>query len=86
MPVKLPILFPSEAVRLRQRAEAVRELTPAERLLAVVDALAAAETLSIAGGRRDAQLEYHRQCEEQWHHRMREFISEHVDSTSTSAR
>ena len=78
MSVKLPISFPSEAEQLRQHLEAIRGLTPHERLFAVADALAAAETLSMFGGRRTAQLEYHRRREEQCHRCIKEFIAEHV--------
>ena len=82
MSVKLPISFPSEAEQLRQHLEAIHGLRPSERLLAVADALAAAETLSMFGGRRTAQLEYHRRREEQWHRRIKEFISEHVATSN----
>ncbi len=82
MSVKLPISFPSEAEQLQQHLEAIHGLTSSERLLAVADALAAAETLSMFGGRRTAQLEYHRRRKEQWHRRIKEFISEHVATSN----
>jgi hypothetical protein len=57
---------------------AERQWTPAQRLLAVVDALAAAEALSQAGTVRKAQLKYHEDLEEEWRRRMKEFIKRHA--------
>jgi len=79
MSVNLPA-FRSEAAELRRQIDAERDLTPTQRLRAVADALAAAEKLSKSGGRRTAQLEYHRRSEEEWRQRMSEFISKYADS------
>jgi hypothetical protein len=78
MPVQLPIAFPSEAEALRQYCLAQAGWTPTQRLLAVVDTLAAAEALSEAGGRREEQLKYQQGLEDEWRRRMMEFIKQHV--------
>ena len=75
-----PISFPSEKEQLRRQAEAERNLTPAQRLRAVSDALAASERLSMSSPQRAAQLEYHRRCEEEWQRRMRDFIALNLKS------
>jgi hypothetical protein len=80
MALDLGISFPSEAESLRKQWEAEKHLTPEQRLLAVVDALTAAEALSNAGGLRQAQLKYQATLEEDWRERMKEFIKKHVIS------
>jgi len=79
MPVNIPISFPSERDKLQRLAEDARGLTPTQRMLAVVDALAAADALSEAGGIRDAQLEYEQRCKEEWRQIMKEFIAKHLE-------
>ena len=74
--------FPSEAAQLRERLRAERHLTPGERIYAVADALRVAESLSLAGQVRAAQLEYHRRQKEEWRRLMREFIDQHVGCKS----
>jgi hypothetical protein len=74
----LPIPFPTEPSELRKQLAAERQWTLAQRLLAVVDALAAAEALSQAGTVREAQLKYHEDLEEEWRRRMKEFIKRHA--------
>jgi hypothetical protein len=74
----LAIAFPSEAEKLRRYCQAHQGWSPTQRLLAVVDTLAAAEALSQAGGRHQAQLAYQRSLEEEWRRRMMEFIKDHV--------
>jgi hypothetical protein len=78
MCVNLPISFPSEAEQFRQQAELTRAMTPGQRILAVLDLLAVAETLSRSGGHWEAQLAYHAQCEREWQDRMKEFIAAHA--------
>ena len=78
MSFTLPIPFPSECEALRNHLRTERHLTPAQRLLAVVDALAAAEALSQAGQVRAAQLEYQQALEDDWRSRMMEFIKQHI--------
>jgi hypothetical protein len=82
--MKLPINFPSEAEQLRQQLRPLANATAHERLLAVADALAAAEALSMAGGRRAEQLQYQEACERQWRESMTRFIAQHVRPTSQS--
>jgi len=77
-PTKLPISFPDEAAQLRAHLRAVAGATAEERLRAVADTLAAAETLSKAGGRREERLKQQDASERQGHDRMREFIAQHV--------
>ena len=77
MPLNLPISFPPEAKQLRDQIAAQRDMNPTERLIAAMDALAAGEALSLSGTQRAHQLEYHRQCEEEWRHKMSEFIARH---------
>jgi hypothetical protein len=78
MTFHLELAFPSEAEELRQHSQAARRLTPTQRLLAVVDALGAAEALSRAGGVREAQLLYQQRLEEDWRRRIKEFFQQHV--------
>lgn len=59
-------------------------MTAESRLLAAIDALAAAEALSIAGGRREEQLKYLEICERQGRDRMKEFIARHVAAGNDS--
>jgi hypothetical protein len=73
----LAIPFPSEAEALRKDTQAARAWTASRRLLAVADALAAAEALSQAGEVRAAQLRYHERLEAEWRRRMQEFLKEH---------
>jgi len=75
---ELGVCFPSEAQALRQQCEAERHLTPHQRLLAAADVLAAAEALSRAGGKWEAQLQYQQSLELDWQRRMKEFIQAHV--------
>ena len=82
MSLDLPISFPSEVSRLERQVEIERSWTPTQRLAAVADALAAAEALSLAGGRRAEQLEYHERCEQQWRQRMKEFIARHAEPSA----
>lgn len=84
--MKLPICFPSEAEQLRRQLQPLAHATAQERLLAAADALAAAETLSMAGGRRVEQLRYHESCERQWRQRMTQFITQHVATNSQSGK
>ncbi|MBI2194844.1 MAG: hypothetical protein HYU36_22920 [Planctomycetes bacterium] len=76
----LPIHFPSESEQIRQQAQAERLLSPAQRFRALLDALAAAERMSNAGGCRPAQLRYHQRCEEEWQRFMKQFIAQHAAS------
>ena len=80
MALHLTIPFPSEAEALRKQLQLEQHWTPTQRLLAVVDAPAAAEAVSQSGMVRDAQLKYHQRLEEEWQKRMKEFIQHHVDS------
>jgi hypothetical protein len=80
MAFHLGIAFPSEADELRKHSQAAQRLTPTQRLLTVVDALAAAEAMSHAGGVRDAQLKYQQGLEDAWRRRMKEFIHQHLAS------
>ena len=80
MAFHLAIPFPSEADALRKHAQAEQGWTATQRLLAVADALAAGEAMSLAGGLREAQLRYHLSLEEEWRRRMKEFIKQHVAS------
>ncbi len=82
MSLDLPIAFPSDVSRLQRQVELERDWTPTQRLQAVVDLLAVAEALSIAGGRRAQQLEYHERCEQQWRQRMKEFIARQLERES----
>jgi len=84
MALQLPIRFPTELEALRKQLQAEQGLTPEQRLLAVVDALAAAEAMSHAGGVREAQLKYHQSLEDDWRRRMKEFIEQHGNSGSHS--
>jgi hypothetical protein len=78
MPSPLQIRFPSEAEALRKHLQMEQRLTPTQRLLAVADAVLAADTLSRAGLVREAQLRYHQNLEDEWRRRMKEFIDRHV--------
>jgi hypothetical protein len=78
MAIRLAIPFPTERSELRSQFAAERHWTLAQRLLAVVDALAAAEALFQAGTVREAQLKYHEDLEEEWRRRMKEFIQRHA--------
>jgi hypothetical protein len=80
MVLQLGFEFPTEAEALRKHLHAEKGWKPSQRLLAVADALAAAEALSHAGGGRAAQLKYHQSLEEEWRRRMTEFIQQHVGS------
>ena len=85
MPVKVPGAFLSESRQWRRRAQADKQLTATDRILAVVELLEAAELISRAGVCRGAQLRYHQRVEQEWRDRMREFLSRHVDSRSSAA-
>ena len=78
MAFRLDIVFPSEVDELRRHAQAAQGLTPTQRLLAVVDALSAAEAMSQAGGVRQVQLQYQQRLEEDWRGRLKEFIRKYV--------
>jgi hypothetical protein len=78
MAIHFGIPFPTERSELRRQLAAERQWTLAQRLLAVVDALAAAEALSKSGTVREAQLKYHEDLEEEWRRRMKEFIKLHA--------
>jgi hypothetical protein len=84
MGVHLPIVFPSEAEQLRRQAELTRDMTPGQRILAVLELLGVAESLSRSGGHWEAQLAYQAQCESEWHDRMKEFFAAHVDVAANS--
>ncbi len=77
MPIDLGIVFPTEAEALRRQAEAERDLTPTQRLHALIDLLSAAELLSNAGTARRGQLQYHDEMEKEWQRRMKEFFKQH---------
>ena len=78
MAIHLAITFPSERAVLRKQLAAERQWTATQRLCAVVDALVAAEALSQAAGLRVAQLQYHRDLEDEWRRCMKEFIERHA--------
>jgi hypothetical protein len=78
MAIHLTIPFPTERSELQRQLAAERQWMPARCLLAVGDALAAAEALSQAGTVREAQLKYHEDLEEEWRRRMKEFIKRHA--------
>ena len=80
----LPIKFPSEAEQLRRQARQYAGATAAEKLAAAADALAAAEALSLAGGRRAEQIKYLEECEREGRDRMKEFIARRVARTGSS--
>lgn len=80
MSFHLAIPFASEAEALRKHLQREQQWSPGQRLLAVVDALAAVEALSRAGRVREAQLKYHRDLENAWRRQMKEFIRQHVAS------
>ena len=84
--MNLPISFPSEAQQLREQLRAYAGATAEQRLEAVADTLAAVEALSIAGGRREAQLRYHDSCEREGRDRIREFIAQHVASPTRAVK
>jgi len=80
MSFHLAIPFPSEAEALRKQSRVEQKWTGMQKLFAVIDALAAAEVFSLAGGVREAQLKYHQSLEEEWQRRMKEFIKQHASS------
>lgn len=70
--------FPSEAEQLRRRGRETQAMTAEQRLLAALDLLAAAETLSRAGDCRSEQLRLHENLEQEWRDRMKAFLDRHV--------
>ena len=76
--MKIPIVFPPETEGRREAARRERGLSPTERLLRLAELLEAAETMSLAGSCREAQLRWHRREEEEGRRRLREFLARHA--------
>jgi len=72
------LTFPSEADQLRRRTADLERLTATERMRLMIDLLNAAEALSLAGGCRQRQLEFHQRLEDQWRERIQDCINKHV--------
>jgi hypothetical protein len=75
--MELPIRFPREGDKIYEEAVAYRRLAPTDRLLALADLIASAETLVKQSPHRDAGWRIQQAQEAEWRRIQKELFARH---------